>query len=113
MAVTFGQRLKRLRKANGLTLQQIADEVGCTKAYIWGLENDRGRPTAERVQGLAKILGVTMEDLMEEQFDAAPKASPEDLAFFRHYVGMAPEAKDAYRKAMELMFDVGKFQENK
>ena len=50
MASTFGARLRRLRKAKGLTLQQVADEAGCTKAYVWELEMREGqRPSAERV----------------------------------------------------------------
>ena len=32
MASAFGARLRRLREAKGLTLQQVADAVGCTKA---------------------------------------------------------------------------------
>ena len=63
MASVFGARLRRLREAKGLTLQQVADAVGCTKAYIWELEMKEGqRPSAERVHGLAKVLGVTLPD---------------------------------------------------
>ena len=61
----FGPNLRRLRKAQKLTLQQVADAVGCTKAYIWELEMREGqRPSAERVYALAKVLGVTMENVM-------------------------------------------------
>ena len=65
MASAFGLRLRRLREAKKLTLQQVADAVGCTKAYIWELEmKDGQRPSAERVFLLAKTFGVTVEDLM-------------------------------------------------
>lgn len=33
MGSAFGIRLRSLREAKGLTLQQVADAVGCTKAY--------------------------------------------------------------------------------
>ena len=70
MASAFGARLRRLREAKKLTLQQVADEVGCTKAYIWELEmKDGQRPSAERVQALARVLGVTMEDIMGEPIE--------------------------------------------
>ena len=60
MASAFGARLRRFREAKNLTLQQVADAVGCTKAYIWELEMKEGqRPSAERVRALAKELGVT------------------------------------------------------
>ena len=67
MASVFGARLRRFREAKNLTLQQVADAVGCTKAYVWELEMKEGqRPSAERVRALAKVLGVTMEDIMGE-----------------------------------------------
>ena len=83
MASAFGARLRRLREAKKLTLQQVADEVGCTKAYIWELEmKDGQRPSAERVQALARVLGVTMEDIMGEPIEQVPQASPEDVPSF-------------------------------
>jgi len=105
MASAFGLRLRRLREAKKLTLQQVADAVGCTKAYIWELEMKEGqRPSAERVQALAKVLGVTMEDIMGEPMSEVPEASLEDVAFFRTYAGMTEEEKTRYRQALAIMF---------
>ena len=105
MASAFGARLRRLREAKKLTLQQVADEVGCTKAYIWELEmKDGQRPSAERIQAIAKVLRVTMEDVMGEPVDQVPQGSPEDVSFFREYAGMTDEEKDRYRQALKLMF---------
>jgi hypothetical protein len=67
------------------------------------------RPSAERVRALAKVLGVTMEDIMGEPLTDVPQASPEDVAFFREYAGMTDEEKDRYRQALQIMFpDKGK-----
>ena len=105
MASAFGARLRRLREAKKLTLQQVADAVGCTKAYIWELEmKDGQRPSAERIQAIAKVLGVTMEDVMGEPIQQVPQASPEDVAVFREYAGMTDEEKDRYRQALKIMF---------
>ena len=105
MTTPLGKRLRQYREAKGLTLQQVADAVGCTKAYIWELEmKDGQRPSAERIQAIAKVLGVTMEDVMGTPMQQAPEASPEDVAFFREYAGMTDEEKDRYRKALKIMF---------
>ncbi|WP_297446840.1 helix-turn-helix transcriptional regulator [Acidiferrobacter sp.] len=105
MASAFGVRLRRLREAKKLTLQQVADAVGCTKAYIWELEMREGqRPTAERVQALAKVLGVTMEDVMGEPMSQVPEASPADVAFFRTYAGMTEDEKVRVRQALKIIF---------
>ncbi len=105
MGSAFGARLRRLREAKKMTLQQVADEVGCTKAYIWELEMKEGqRPSAERVQLLAKALGVTMGDIMGEPIEEVPQASPEDVAFFRKYAGMSEEEKKDYQEVLKMMF---------
>ena len=94
-----------MREAKKLTLQQVADEVGCTKAYIWELEmKDGQRPSAERVQALAKLLGVTMEDIMGEPLKEVPEASLEDVAFFREYAGMTEDEKKHYQDVLKMMF---------
>ena len=67
MSTPLGKRLRQYREAKGLTLQQVADAVGCTKAYIWELEMREGqRPTAERLNAIAKTLGVTVLHLLGE-----------------------------------------------
>lgn len=105
MASAFGARLRRLREAKNLTLQQVADAVGCTKAYIWELEmKDGQRPSAERIQKIAQELGVTMEDVMGVPMQQAPEASPEDVAFFREYAGMTEEEKKHYQDVLKIMF---------
>ncbi len=114
MASTLGARLRRLREAKKLTLQQVANAVGCTKAYIWELEMKEGqRPSAERIHLLAKVLGVTMEDLMNESNEQVPQASVEDVAFFRQYAGMTEEEKLRYQQALKLMFPSTAQEESK
>lgn len=109
MPTPFGIRLRQFREAKGLTLQQVADAVGCTKAYIWELEMREGqRPTAERLNAIGKLLGVTVQDLLGEPIGAMENPTPQDVAFFREYAGMSEEEKKRYREAMKLMFGTGK-----
>lgn len=105
MPSPFGIRLRQFREAKELTLQQVADAVGCTKAYVWELEMREGqRPTAERLNAIAKTLGVTIQDLLGEPVADIQTPSPTDVAFFRQYAGMSEEEKERYRQAMQLMF---------
>ncbi len=105
MQNSFGKRLRGFREAKGLTLQQVADRVGCTKAYIWELEMREGqKPTAERLNAIAKTLGVTIQDLLGEPVDSVQSPTPTDVAFFREYAGMSEAEKAKYREAMKLMF---------
>ena len=109
MNMPLGKRLRQYREAKGLTLQQVADAVGCTKAYIWELEMREGqRPTAERLNAIAKTLGVTVLHLLGEPIGGIEDPSPADAEFFREYAGMSEDEKARYREAMKLMFGATK-----
>ena len=45
-----------------------------------------------------------MGDLMGEPVEEVPAATPDDVVFFREYVGMPEEEKRRYRQALEVMF---------
>ena len=102
----FGPRLRRLRQARRLTLQQVADAIGCTKAYVWEMEMRPGqKPSAERVWALARTLGVSMEELMGgKPIDGKP-LSAEDRAFIDAYLALPSESKARVRAMLQLMFD--------
>lgn len=89
---TLGQRLRAARMAHGLTLQQVADAVGCTKAYIWELESRPDqRPSARRMIDIARLLGVSVEYLI----DGHPMdLTAEDSLFTRTYLAL-PDAERA------------------
>ncbi|MEX0504338.1 helix-turn-helix domain-containing protein [Alphaproteobacteria bacterium LSUCC0719] len=59
----FGERMRVLRAARGLTQQQQADQLGVSKAYISALENGaRGRPSAPFVDQICAWLGLIWDD---------------------------------------------------
>ena len=54
----FGELIRSLRKAKGLTLEEVALKVGTKKGYISGIENSKVNPPApDKVRALAKVLG--------------------------------------------------------
>ncbi|MGB1871709.1 MAG: helix-turn-helix domain-containing protein [Candidatus Puniceispirillaceae bacterium] len=62
----FGERMRGLRAARGLTQQQQADQLGVSKAYISALENGaRGRPSAPFVDQICAWLGLIWDDAEE------------------------------------------------
>ncbi|HZY88619.1 MAG TPA: helix-turn-helix transcriptional regulator [Gemmataceae bacterium] len=67
----FGERLRELREAAGLSQQALADLAGMHRQGVNKLEaGDRG-PTWESVQALAKALGVDCTAFQEDA--PAPK----------------------------------------
>ncbi|MEP3421254.1 MAG: helix-turn-helix transcriptional regulator [Erythrobacter sp.] len=59
----FGVRLNRLRLEKGLTLAQVAAELGVSKPTVWAWEKGKARPLPERMEAIAHVLGVDEGDL--------------------------------------------------
>lgn len=56
--VSFGDWLKRRRKAAGLTQEQLAQEISCSTSALKKIEAEDRRPSAQIVQRLAEIFNI-------------------------------------------------------
>ncbi len=81
----LGTRIRRFRRERELNLSQLAEQAGVSKGYLSILENDpeARRPSAQTLYALAKVLGVTMSDLMGRKvLPAAAIEVPDSLREF-------------------------------
>jgi transcriptional regulator with XRE-family HTH domain len=102
MADKFGKRIKELRTAKNMTLDELAKATGSAKSYVWELENKNPpRPSAEKLSAIAKALGVTVDYLFGRDEQSVGDAT--DLAFFREYTGLPPETKDQLRQTAKIL----------
>lgn len=100
-SLSLGERLRSLRKAQSLTLQNLADAAGCTKAYIWELESRPGpRPSAQRMIDMARALGTTVEVLMGAAEPALPVA---DQRFIRAYLALSEAERSRLRRIARVL----------
>jgi XRE family transcriptional regulator, fatty acid utilization regulator len=65
--VTFGQRLRHLRRSRGLTLGDLGAAVGKAPSVLSLLENGRREPKLSLIEQLAAALGVPASDLLSRQ----------------------------------------------
>jgi predicted transcriptional regulator/DNA-binding XRE family transcriptional regulator len=65
--VTFGQRLRHLRRARGLTLSTLGERVGRAPSQLSLLENGRREPKLSLLNALAAALEVPVEELLRRQ----------------------------------------------
>ena len=63
--VPLATRLKQLRATKGLTQLRLAKKARLTLAYIGRLETGHYDPQLSTLRKLAKVLGVTISDLVE------------------------------------------------
>jgi transcriptional regulator with XRE-family HTH domain len=64
MRKTVGTNFMRLRKARGLTQEQVAEASGYGQNYISWLERGRRNPTVITLFLLAEAVGATPRDLV-------------------------------------------------
>tara|TARA_R110002124_G_scaffold247883_1_gene412997 strand:- start:358 stop:936 length:579 start_codon:yes stop_codon:yes gene_type:complete len=62
----ISNKLKEVRKNNGVTLQQIADEAGVTKSLVSQIENSRTIPSLPVMLGLIKALNIDLNEFFRD-----------------------------------------------
>jgi len=63
----FGQRLRHVRRARGLTLAELGARVGRAPSVLSLLENGRREPKLSMIEALAAALSVPAEELLRRQ----------------------------------------------
>jgi transcriptional regulator with XRE-family HTH domain len=103
MASALGEKINRLRRDKGLTLEQLAKATGSSKSYMWEIENkDVARPSGEKLNQIAAALEVTPEFLLDgKQTD--PTQKDKDDAFYRKYESADPGVKDKLKRILDLL----------
>lgn len=72
-AKAFSERLRDLREARDMTLQEVADIAGLTKSHVWELEQGRAvNPSVAAIWGLARALAVAPSALLGFATDLPP-----------------------------------------
>ncbi len=105
MTTALGEKIYKLRKEKGLTLEQLAELSESSKSYIWELENKKPpRPSADKLSKIARELGVTMDYLIDQE-QKITEADATDEMFFRKYRKMDVEVKKKIRKIADLWED--------
>lgn len=64
--MTFGEKLKEIRKRFGLTQEKLSGLINVSRQAITKWENDEGLPDITNLQELSKIFGVTIDYLLDK-----------------------------------------------
>ena len=65
MDMTIGKRIALLRKEKGLTQEELANHMGVSPQAVSKWENDQTCPDISALPKLARLLGVTVDELLE------------------------------------------------
>jgi transcriptional regulator with XRE-family HTH domain len=91
---TLAEKLKALRARSGKSLQQVADAVDVSKAYVWELESgEKGiNPTIDVLTRLADFYRVTVAYLTNEKPD--PATPDEAMRLWRNLNDLTDRERD-------------------
>lgn len=101
---TFGRYLTRQRKAAGLSLRALAEQVGASKSSVHNWESGEWLPEIGLLEPLAQALGTSYEELfVKAGYDRETLPSPQP--YFRLIL---PGASD--RQIRDVMAQVEKIE---
>lgn len=71
--MTLGSKIKKLRTEKGLTQKDLADQVHVTFQTVSKWEKDENEPDVSTLREIAKLFGVTVDYLINEDDEETPK----------------------------------------
>ena len=104
-----GKNLKRERTRTGITMDELANQVGVTQAQISFYEHNKNVPSIKKLEAIARALNIPISKLLDE--DVTPyqsctniKKEEQDLLHYYRLVDVAAKtmimnvARTAYEK---------------
>lgn len=65
----FSENLKKFRKRKRLTQEELANKLGVIRATYWGYEKGSIMPPYDKLELLADIFGISIDELMGRETD--------------------------------------------
>ncbi len=93
---TFGQRLTDMRKARGLTQAQLGETLGLDQTAVASYEIGRRRVPLSLLAPLAKALGVSVAELVEDEKGPGKRGPAPKLQRQLDQVTLLPQAKQKF-----------------
>ncbi|MDE6742540.1 MAG: helix-turn-helix domain-containing protein [Lachnospiraceae bacterium] len=76
--MNFSEKLKEIRKKEGISQEQLAERIGVTRQAITKWETGKGLPDIENMVIIAEIFKTTIDELLTA---SATKAAPETFVY--------------------------------
>jgi DNA-binding XRE family transcriptional regulator len=61
--VNLGARLKRVRQSSGMSLREVARQLGVSPSFVSQLENGKSQPSVATLYSIAQLLDVSIDQL--------------------------------------------------
>lgn len=87
--MTFGQKLKKIRKENNLTQEQLAEKIFVTRTAISKWETDQGYPSIDSLKEISDLFSISIDELISDADIENKKLLDEKNARIMYYIAIA------------------------
>ena len=84
----LSQKLKELRKKQGLTQLELAESLFVSRQAISGWEAGTSRPSTENLQSLSRLFNIPLETLLDDYNLFLRKGQGEQIKAIRTKLGL-------------------------
>ena len=102
---TIGKRISDLRKAAGLTQEELAAKAGMAVENLSRAERDQTTPHLMKLVGIADALEVSLDDLAQGRA-SAQRLGPEVVRLIRRLEGLDEKRAKQVSKVLNTLLDV-------
>ena len=64
--MNLGARLRKVRLSSGLSLREVARQLGVSPSFVSQLETGKSQPSVGTLYALAQLLGISIDELFTE-----------------------------------------------
>jgi len=110
----FAEKLSKMRNERGLTQQELAGLIGVGIAQMRRYEKGNSSPTLEIIKNIARVLGVSADELIfdeEERVAAAKIMDRKLLEQFELVAKLSPHDKESIKTILESMIIKNRLEE--
>ncbi|HLS22635.1 MAG TPA: helix-turn-helix transcriptional regulator [Pseudogracilibacillus sp.] len=100
MVANLGEKLRTLRKARGLTTQQLADKVAVSQSYISRFENNRAIPDVALLEDILHALNCDLATFFAQEDDMF---SVDFIQLIETIKDLSPEARTKLNEFLQLI----------
>lgn len=102
----IGQRIRKIRKASGLSQDQLAEKIGISTTHMSHIETGNTKLSLPVFVELAEVLGVRADELLYDATPASRSASIEEiLSILEHCDSRQLRIMESIIKATKVALD--------
>ena len=100
---SIGQKIRALRKAQGMTLEDLSNEAKIDWSFLARIETGKAVPSLQTLYTLSKVLGISLSKLFDDKNISAQSST--EQGFKNLFNKLSEKEKQKALQIIKLMMD--------